>query len=214
MGGAVPFPFSDIPAGAKGTPKLNPNLGLGLEYHLSEKWDLGFEISYHVLAFSAKADVRSQPFYFDNHQDILYFSGKTSTDVELRFLEFPLLAEYVINSRWYLTLGTYYSRILDGSFNTSGTDGVLSDDKSITDTSPLPGVANTTYDFNNYIDVWDAGVLLGFRYNITQKIYFWSRLQVGFKSIFVREFDNIDYELYQVRLNTGVSITLFGNRHE
>ena len=211
MGGAVPFPFSDIPSGSKGTPKLNPNLGLGFQHHLYKKWSIGVEVNYHILAFSARADVRSQPFYFDNHLDTLYFSGNTSTDVELRFLEFPVLAEYAINSRWRLAFGIYYSRILEGSFQTSGTKGVLSDDKSITDTAPLPGVATTSYDFNDYLDVWDAGLLVGFRYGIGQKLYFWSRFQVGFKSIFVPEFQNIDYKMYQVRVNVGASITLFSS---
>jgi len=94
IGGSIPFPFSDIPKGAKFTPKPNPNIGLGVEYRLSEKWSLGLEASYHVLSFSAKADVRSQPFYFDNGINVLYFSGETSTDVRLRFLEFPLIAVY------------------------------------------------------------------------------------------------------------------------
>ncbi|MBN1789587.1 MAG: outer membrane beta-barrel protein [Bacteroidales bacterium] len=214
MGGATPFPFSDIPDGAKGTPKINPNLGFGFSHQLYNRWSLSLEVSYHLLAFSARADVRSQPFYFDNHLDILYFSGNTSTDVELRFLEFPVLAEYSLNARWSLALGAYYSRILEGSFRTSGTNGVLSDDKSITDTAPLPGVANTSYNFNNYLDAWDGGLLLGFWYGIHQKLHFWSRLQVGFKSIFVPEFENIDYEMYQVRFSTGVSIALFSNRNE
>jgi hypothetical protein len=209
MGVAIPFPFSDIPKGAKVTPKPYPNLGLGLGYHLFEKWDIGFEANYHILAFSAKADVRSQPFYFDNHHDVLYFSGKTSTNIRLRVLEFPLLAVYTINPRWSIAPGAYYSRILDGSFSTKGINGILSNDKAITDTAPLPGVANTSYNFNDFIDVWDAGLLIGVKYQIKQRFFFWSRLQVGFKSIFVREFTNIDYKLYQIRLNAGVSYTLF-----
>jgi hypothetical protein len=212
MGGAIPFPLSDIPEGSKGTPKLNPSLGLGLEYRVTAKWNLNFEVSYHLLAFSAKADVRSQPFYFDNHQDILYFSGHTSADFELRFLEFPLMAIYNVNPNWSIILGTYYSRILEGSFNTIGTNGVLSNDKTITDAAQLPGPANTSYDFNDYIDVWDAGLLVGYRYNLNHRLYFWGNLHVGFKSIFIKEFDNIDYEMYQLRLNVGVSIALFDNK--
>lgn len=209
LGGAVPYPFSDIPKGAKFTPKPNPNIGLGITYRLSDKWALGLEASYHVLSFSAKADVRSQPFYFDNHVDVLYFSGETSTDVRLQFLEFPLIAKYTISTRWSVEPGVYYSRILNGAFKTKGINGVLSDDKSITDTAPLPGAANTSYNFNDFIDNWDAGFLVGFRYKLKQNICLWSRLQVGFKSIFVKEFDNIEYEMYQVRLNAGISVSLF-----
>jgi hypothetical protein len=209
MGGAIPFPFSDIPDGAKGTPKLNPSLGLGFEYRVATKWNLGFEVSYHLLAFSANADVISQPFYSDDHQNVLYFSGHAKTDVELRVLEFPVVAVYDLNHRWSLLMGVYYSRILEGSFKTEGTKGVLSDDKTITDSAQLPGVANTDYNFNDYLDKWDAGLLIGYRYNIINRVYFWSNLNVGFNSIFKSDFDNIDYEMYQVRLNVGVSISLF-----
>lgn len=212
MGGAVPFPLSDIPDGAKGTPKLLPNIGLGYEYHVLNKISVGIECNYHTLAFSSKADVRSQPFYSDNRQNILYFSGKTSADVELRFLEFPLVLNYTINPNFTLEAGTYYSRILDGSFNTKGTDGILSDNKAITDTASLPGIANTSYNFNDNLDKWDAGLLIGYRYNLNHKIFFWSRLQVGFKSIFVKEFENIDYEMYQVRLVVGVSVILLNKQ--
>jgi len=212
MGGAVPFPLADIPDGAKGTPKINPSLGFGVGYNLSEKWDLSFELNYHVLAFSASADVRSQPFYFNGNADTMYFSGHTTTDADLRFLEMPLVGVYHINSIWSVTPGIYYSRIFEGSFNTKGTDGVTSIYKDETDNATLPGIVNKSYDFNEYLDEWDAGLLLGFRYNLNQKLFFWSRINVGFKSIFRKDFDNIDYEMYQVRFSAGVSVNLFGRQ--
>jgi|WetSurMetagenome_2_1015567.scaffolds.fasta_scaffold18827_2 long-subunit fatty acid transport protein len=214
MGGAVPFPLSDIPKGAKGTPKLNPSLGFGFGYQLSDKWDLGAELNYHILAFSASADVRSQPFYSDDHTVTLYFSGHTKTDVEIRFLELPLVANYSINSNWAFTPGIYYSRILEGTFDTKGTDGVTSDDKSITDNASLPGNANTSYNFDDNLDNWDAGVLLGCKYNLSQKVAIRTRMQFGFKSIFKKDFSNIDYEMYQVRFDIGVSINLFGRNQQ
>lgn len=209
MGGAVPFPLSDIPDGSKGTPKLTPSLGIGFGREISERWDLGVEINYHILSFTAAADVRSQPFYSDDHLTIMYFTGHARTDAEFRFVEFPLVAVYKFSKDWSFTPGIYYSRILDGTFNTSGTNGVTSTDKNITDNATLPGIANTKYSFGNYLDKWDAGMLLGFRYNLTQKICFRLRMQAGFKSIFVKDFDNIDYEMYQVRVNAGVSVKLF-----
>jgi|WetSurMetagenome_2_1015567.scaffolds.fasta_scaffold14109_5 hypothetical protein len=206
MGFTIPFPFSDIPDGAKVTPRLNPNLGGGVIYQFSGKWGIGFEAIYHTLAFSARADVRSQPFFFDNHVDVLYFSGETSTKIRLQYIEFPLMALYTINPKWIFLPGIYYSRILDGYFRTKGMNGILSDDRTITDNAPLPGVANTHYDFNEFIDVWDAGLFIGFQYRMKQRFFIWSRLRVGFKSLFVKEFTNIEYEMYQVDLNVGVSV--------
>lgn len=208
LGGTIPFPLSDIPDGAKASPKFNLCFGLGFEYPVTGKWDFVMEAGYHKLAFSGRADVRSQSFYFDN-QNILYFTGHTSTDVEISFLEFPVMAIYKLNNRASVLLGGYYSRILNGSFNTKGTDGVLSPDKNITDAAQMPGPANTVYDFNDYLDNWDTGLLIGYRHTVKHRIYVWSNIKVGLKSIFVREFYNIDYDMYQVRLNAGVSFTFF-----
>lgn len=209
LGGAVPFPFSDIPEGAGGTPEPYPSIGIGSEYIFNEKWQLGFEINYHLIAFSADADVVSQPFYFDDGS-AQYFTGKTKTDVELRMVEFPLLAFYKLKEGRRFLFGLYYSRILEGRFDTKGINGIYSPDKNITDNAVLPGPEYTIeYDFNEYIDKYDVGLLIGYRYSINHKFYLWGRLNVGFKSIFEKDFNNIDYEMYQVRINLGVSYLLF-----
>jgi hypothetical protein len=198
VGFTIPFPLSDIPDGTKATPKINPSMGLGFEYIFSDKWNLGFEISHHVLAFSAKADVRSQSFYFNNQQQILYFTGHTDTNVRPGFFEFPITAIYKISPRRSILLGTFYSRIHSGSFKTEGTDGMLSDNKSITDAARLPGIANTSYNFNNFLNNRDAGLNIGYRYRVSNRFNLWGNLKAGPKSIFIKEFNNIDYEMYQI----------------
>ncbi len=209
LGGAIPFPLSDIPEGAGGTPKPYPSIGIGSEYDLNEKWQLGFEINYHLIAFSSNADVVSQPFYFDDGS-AQYFTGKTEADVELRMVEFPLIAFYKLKEGRRILFGAYYSRILEGRFNTKGINGIYSPDKDITDNATLPGPEYTIeYNFNEFIDKYDIGLMIGYRYNINHRFYLWGRLNVGFKSIFEKDFNNIDYEMYQVRLNLGVSYLLF-----
>jgi hypothetical protein len=209
LGGAVPYPFSDIPDGSGGTPKPFPLLGIGMEIHLQKKWFIAFETNYHLIAFSARADVRSQPFYDDSHQNVLYFSGKTSADIELRMAEFPVVVNYRIGDNWAFLFGTYYARILEGSFVTKGSEGISSDNKNDTDNAILPGPASAEYDFSENIDNHDYGLLIGYRYNLNHKLFVVTRLHVGFKSIFKKEFDNIDYEMYQVRLSIALSYGLF-----
>ena len=209
LGGAIPFPLSDIPDGAGGTPKPYPSLGIGGQYNLSEKWQMAFEINYHLIAFSADADVVSQPFYWSDGT-AQYYTGKTETDVELRMVEFPLIAFYQLKEGRRFLFGMYYSRILEGRFQTKGINGIYSTDKNLTDNATLPGPEYTIeYDFNEHIDNFDYGVLIGYRYSINHKFYLWARLNVGFKSIFEEDFNNIDYEMYQVRINLGVSYKLF-----
>lgn len=209
LGGAIPFPLSDIPNGASWSPKLYPSLGIGTEYDLKEKWQLAFEINYHVIAFTSDADVVSQAFYW-NDGTAQYYTGNTKTDVELRFVEFPLIAFYELKEGRRFLFGAYYSRILEGRFQTKGINGIYSPDKNITDNAILPGPEYTIeYDFDDELDNFDYGILFGYRYSINHKFYFWARLNVGFKSIFEKEFNNIDYEMYQVRINLGISYKLF-----
>jgi len=208
LGGAIPFPLSDIPDGAGGTPQPYPSLGIGVEYQLNNKWQLGFEVNYHLIAFTSSADVVSQPFYFDDGT-AQYFTGHTEADVELRFVEFPLLAFYELKEGRRFLFGFYYSSILENQFVTKGIDGIYSSDKEDTDNAVLPGPkATVTYNFNSFMDHYDYGVLIGYSYDINSRFYLWGRLNVGFKSIFINNFDNIDYEMYQVRVNLGVSFKL------
>jgi len=209
MGGALPYTFSEIPERAKGTPRLSPNICLGYAHTIHERWYMQIDANYRVLGFTAWADVRSQPFYFDNQIDVIYFSGETKTDVELRFVEFPLLFNYQAGKNWGLLFGPYYSRILDGTFDTEGKNGVISPDKDITDNAQLPGIANTRYNFNDELDNYDVGVFIGYLHNTDGRFGFRGRLYLGFKSIFKKEFENIEYELYQIRLDAGVTYTLF-----
>ena len=131
-------------------------------------------------------------------------------DVELRMVEFPLIAFYKLKEGRRFLFGAYYSRILESRFETKGINGVFSDDKNITDNATLPGAINTVeYNFNNDLDKYDYGLLIGYRYNLNHRLYLWARLNVGFKSIFEKNFTNIDYEMYQVRINLGVSYKLY-----
>jgi hypothetical protein len=208
LGGAIPFPLSDIPEGAGGTPQPYPSLGIGVEYQLHNKWQLGLEVNYHLIAFSSSADVVSQPFYFDDGS-AQYFTGHTEADVELRFVEFPLLAFYQRKEGRRILFGIYFSSILESHFITRGINGVYSPVKEETDHAVLPGPEVTiTYNFNSFLDHYDYGLLLGYSYDINSRFYLWGRVNVGFKSIFVNDFENIDYEMYQLRVNLGVSFKL------
>ncbi|MFY0626350.1 MAG: PorT family protein [Reichenbachiella sp.] len=209
VGGAVVIPLSDIPDGAKGSPKIMPNIGVGVQYNIHEKWNLGIELNYHVLSFTASADVISQPYYSDDGSYAIYFSGETETECELKFVEFPLMAYYKLNSNWSIVIGMYYSRIIDSRFEVEGSNGWISENKEDTDTAPLPGTQNVAYDFNDEMSSHDLGAIIGFQYKIGAKILFWSRFHAGLNSVFKPEFQNISYELYQMRLSTGVSFTLF-----
>ena len=142
----------------------------------------------------------------------MYFSGDTKTAVELQQVEFPLLSWWKAGEHWSLIFGVYYSRILEGSFVSEGTNGVLSDDKEDTDNATLPGPTNVTFSYNWALENHDYGVLLGYRYDLSHRLFFWGRLHMGFNSIFVDDFEVIEYEMYQIRLSVGGSYALFHDK--
>lgn len=207
LGGTIPYPISDIPEGAEGTPRIGPSLGFGSEYDLNNSWQFALESNYHIIAYTATTNVVSQS--FTNGAAQLYFTGHTETDIELRMISFPLLAFYKFKKGHRILLGAYYSTMLEAKFETEGTDGISSDDKSITDNAIMPGTIDESYSFSENIDSYDFGVLIGYSYSLGQRMYIWTKINAGFKSIFKKEFDSIDYDLYQVRINLGVSFKLF-----
>ncbi|WP_346858031.1 outer membrane beta-barrel protein [uncultured Draconibacterium sp.] len=209
MGGAIPLPLSEVPDDAKGTPKLKPNLGIAFQRNFNERWSLGTELSYHTLSIDAIVNVVSQAFWSDDRSYATYFSGEAYSSTELQFIEIPIQAYYHVNSRWSLVLGAYYSVILKGKLETEGRNGWISADKNDTDTAPLPGTQNTFFNFNDELDNYDVGMLLGYRWKVSERVHLWGRFNVGFKSIFVPDFNNIDYEMYQFRFSTGVSFVMW-----
>lgn len=209
MGGAIPVPLSSVPKGAKGTPKLKPALGIAFQRNFNERWSLGVEASYHILAIDAYVEVISQAFWSDDRSYATYFSGEAYSSTELQFIEFPLIGYYHFNERWSMVLGAYYSVILNGQLETEGRNGWISADKSDTDNTPLPGTQNTSFNFNDELDNYDVGALIGYQWKVGERVNLWGRFNVGFKSIFKPDFQNIDYDMYQFRFSTGVSFVLW-----
>jgi hypothetical protein len=205
VGMTIPVPMSAVPGDAEVKPRLMPTAGVGAQRCFSEKWSMGLEMNYHILSIDGTVNVVSQPFWSDDRSYATYFSGEANTSTELRFLEFPLTAHFQMNERWALHLGGYYSLILNAKLETEGKNGWLSTNKEDTDNAPLPGTQNTYYSFNEDLDSYDLGVLWGMTYNASARLRIWGRFNVGLKSIFKPDFNNIDYEMYQLRFSMGIA---------
>lgn len=209
IGAVIPIPYSSAPEGAEATPKPMPVLGIGIQHNINKRWNLGAEINYHILAIDAAVDVVSQPFWSDDRSYATYFTGEAYTITELQFVEIPITAYFNINKRWSVVFGPYFSVITKGKLETEGKNGWISADKEDTDTAPLPGTQNTFFNFNDELANYDVGALLGTQFKISERINFWARFNVGFKSLFKPDFQNIDYDMYQVRFSLGVSYVLW-----
>ena len=209
FGGTIPIPLSEMPKDAEATFKVRPTLGIGVQRNLNKHWSLGIEGNYHIIAIDAFVNVVSQAFWSDDRSYATYFSGEAYSSTELQFVEIPFAVYYYFNQRWSLVFGGYYSIIIKGKLETEGKNGWISANKNDTDTAPLPGTQNTSFNFNDELDNYDAGALLGYNFKAGKRFNLFGRFNVGFKSIFKPDFNNIDYEMYQFRFTTGVSFLLW-----
>ncbi|MDR2026779.1 MAG: PorT family protein, partial [Prevotellaceae bacterium] len=106
IGGAVPFPVSNIPGTINAYPQINPALGASISFSLVKGWGVGVEINYKTVAMRADARVSNQRFNMDNAT--MYFTGTTKTEMKFIILEVPVYAKYRFDNRNFAFAGAYY----------------------------------------------------------------------------------------------------------
>ena len=67
IGGAIPFPFSNVPDVFNPYPKLSPSIGAKLTFPVTKKWTLGAEVTYKKIAIDADARIDNQRFHDDKN---------------------------------------------------------------------------------------------------------------------------------------------------
>lgn len=207
-GGAIPIPISSAASDAEGSPLIKPNIGVEIQYDYSERWKFGAGLHYHNSSLKAVANVVSQAYWSDDRSYATYFSGEAHTYINIQQIELPITVHYKFNEKWSVLFGGYFSYIINSSFDTDGKNGWISVNIEDTDNAPLPGMQNMSYSLDDELDNYDAGVMLGYQYNFWRRFILWGRFNVGFKSIFKPDFNNIDYEMYQFRFSAGLAYSL------
>jgi hypothetical protein len=200
IGGAVPFPVSNIPGTINAYPQINPALGANISFSLIKGWGLGVEVNYKIVAMRADARVINQKFNMDNAT--MYFTGTTKTDMKFTMLEIPLYTKYRFNNRNFAFAGLYYSHIFSGHFvadPVKGYSGASPDIAEITDVSDI------AMDFSPYMDSWDCGALVGYERAIFDRLKLAIRFSMGLKDIFKPSNNYFDYNMLHMR--GGVTMT-------
>ncbi len=62
IGGAIPFPFSNVPSPFNPYPQLYPSLGAKLSFPITNRWGIGAEVSYKKVSIDADARIENQRF--------------------------------------------------------------------------------------------------------------------------------------------------------
>lgn len=216
LGGAVPWPPANLRADAmkmSAVPKLNPSLGLSFTAFLPKRFSLTAELTYKQVGIDAEAWVSGQQFRLpnpDGEDMITRFRGTANVVMDFSMLEIPVYVGYGFNGgRSRVYLGAYYSYILKSNFDTTPLKGLVeSSDGSyimVTPDSPVPPEAMPV--FNNYLDCWDVGMLLGYEWQIVPRLKMTARFSMGFKDIFRPGSNYLEYRMLHMRGTIAISYT-------
>jgi hypothetical protein len=194
IGGAIPFPVSNIPGTINAYPQINPALGASISFSLIKGWGLGVEVNYKTVAMKADARVNNQRFNMDNAT--MYFTGTTKTDMKFIMLEVPFYTKYRFDNRNFAFAGFYYSHIFSGSFVADPVKGYSG---STPDIAEMTDVSEIKMDFSQYLDNWDLGALVGYERAIFDRLKLALRFSMGFKDIFKAPNNYFDYSMLHAR---------------
>ncbi|CCZ08027.1 MULTISPECIES: outer membrane beta-barrel protein [Culturomica] len=209
IGGALPFPFSNIPS--EFAPKIKPRLTFGGEVivPVSKRFTITAEVNYKTVAIDAEAFVEEQFFQAEglNNNEPVFFTGMADMNMSFSMIEIPVYAEYQFSGgRNRVMLGGYYTINKKQSFDVVAKKGYMQITKGDEDVLALN--TNFTMSFTDDLDSWDAGVLFGYERRIMENLSVNGKVHIGLKSIFTDGFDKLEYKMYQMRLAVGVTYEL------
>jgi hypothetical protein len=194
IGGAIPFPVSNIPGTINAYPHISPALGASISFSLIKGWGLGVEVNYKTVAMKADARVNNQRFNMDNAT--MFFSGTTKTEMKFIMLEVPVYAKYRFSNRNFAFAGLYYSYVFSSTFIANPLKGYSGSTPDVAETTD---VANITMDFSQSMDTWDMGALAGYERAIFDRFKLALRISVGFKDVFKPSSNYFDYKMLHMR---------------
>lgn len=208
IGGAIPFPFKNVPHPFNPYPKLSPSLGAKLTFPVNHRWTLGAEFTYKKVAIDADARIKNQRFNDEKNNVIARFTGSAEMSMDFTMMEVPLYFKYTFrNQKDRILLGAYAAWIIDGKFDIKVNKGYMMDDNGVytgaIDKDPLE------INFNDILDNWDAGIILGYERRLFSRIEIGLRVSCGFKDIFKPDNQYFDYNMLQMRGSLVLSYNLF-----
>lgn len=208
IGGAIPFPFSNVPSPFNPYPQLYPSLGAKLTFPVTKKWGIGAEITYKKEAIDADARIKNQRFNDVKNDVVARFTGSAEMGMDFTMLEVPVYVKYTFpNQKDRILFGGYFAYILKGKFDIQVNEGFMMTDEEIyngaIEDEPLQ------INFSDILDKWDAGLVLGYERKLFSRVEVGLRVSWGMKDIFKRDNQYFDYKMLHMRGTLAVSYNLF-----
>lgn len=208
IGGAIPFPFSNVPSPFNPYPQLYPSLGAKLTFPVTRHWSLGAEITYKKVAIDADARIENQRFNDEKNDVIARFTGSAEMGMDFTMLEIPVYAKYTFrNQKDRLLFGGYFAYVMKGKFNIRVNEGYMMTDEGVYNGAIEDDPLNIN--FGNILDNWDAGLVLGYERKLFSRIEIGLRVSCGLKDIFKPDNQYFDYKMLHMRGTLNLSYNLF-----
>ncbi|MFA8299364.1 MAG: outer membrane beta-barrel protein [Hyphomicrobiales bacterium] len=209
MSAAIPFPLSDVPKGANGSPELNTSLGVFSFVNINDTWAIGLGFDVVKNSFNFDAKVVSQRYTSINPitgiKIVQYYTGPTKGSFEFNFIEFPLIARYKFSELFNAHFGLYFSYIYLHQFGVTAVGGKTGLNPDPDKQSPIP---RFQYDFDDDLRNFDWGLTGGVSKTIIKHLEIGLMLDAGLNNIFQKNFKSLDYKMYQVHLRLNLTYNL------
>lgn len=200
IGGTSPLP---LPAEIRKINSYNPTLCVQLEGAVQRKYGRhwGTMIGVRFENKGMKTDATVKNYHMEAINDDGSgkvngsWTGKVKTEVNNKYLTFPVLATYSFNDRWQIQAGPYFSYLINGDFSGKAYDGYIRDGGP---TGQKAEVGSATYDFSDDLRRFAWGVQLGGEFKAYKHLSVSANLTWGLNGIFPSHFESVTFALYPI----------------
>lgn len=209
IGGAAPL---DFPVSIRKIDKYNPGLLLSLEagatYHLKNQWAIASAIRFEQKGMTTEATVKGYYTTFNagsrsGSESITgYYTGNVETSVKNSYMTIPVHMVYRFNSPLSVRAGGFVSLLIEKKFTGYARDGYI---RNQTPVGEKEEIKEAAYDFSDQIRQINAGVELGADYHFNSHLAGSLRLNWGITPLMKKDFQSIDFKLYNIFANLGVA---------
>ncbi|MBB4035919.1 hypothetical protein GGR21_001814 [Dysgonomonas hofstadii] len=216
MGGSMPVPIpEEVRKIESYNPKINPHVGVGTIYYLTEKWGIGTELSVGSKGMRVTDEVKymrtrvlvSKPGEEEKTVEG-YFVGKNMTNVSLYYLTLSVSGIYSITPKWEVKAGIYASGIGKTKFTGNVSDGYLREGTPNGLRVDIEADNPATFDFSDNMRDFDAGFIIGGKYKVNDRIGVFVDFNCGLTDIFYRDQSPIQFKMQNLYASFGVSYKL------
>ncbi len=220
VGGAAPMP---LPVEIRSIDGYNPTMCIAIEglahRRIGDKgWGMALGVRLENKGMKTDATVKNyhmEAVSTDGSGKIAgAFTGHVKTNVNNRYLTFPVLATYDINERWQISAGPYFAWMYNGDFTGEAYGNEIRDEKGeligtdayIRDQNPTgdkAAVTRATYDFSKDLRKFHWGLQLGGEFKAYKHLGVYANLQWGMNGIFPDDFTSVTFDLYPIYGNIG-----------